>query len=306
MNRSILALIALGISWSACADVVQVAVGANFNAPMKIIAADFEKETGHRAVIALGTVGKFFAQIKSGAPFEVLISSDKETPDKLVAEGLALDETRYSYAIGKLVLWSAKAGYVDPQGEVLKTGDFKHLALANPKLAVYGAAARAAMQRLGVWERIEPRIVLAENITQAHQFVATGNAELGFVALSQIIDVEKGDGSIAQGSAWVLPPDLYPQIRQDAIVLKRGERNPAAYALVDYLKGERARTVIRNYGYDLVALEPAATPAPAPSETVSGSETAAGEPSELGPAADTETAGDEEPAPDAVPAADER
>jgi len=239
---------ALFIATTAHADEVQVAVGANFSAPMKIIAADFEKDTGHKAVLSFGTVGKFFAQIKSGAPFEVLVSSDQNTPDKLVAENLAIDSTRYTYAIGKLVLWSAKPGYVDAGGKILKNGDFKHLALANPKLAVYGAAGQEVMRRLGVLESIQPRIVLAENITQAHQFVATGNAELGFVALSQVVGK---DGGIASGSAWIVPADLYPPIKQDAIVLTRGKGKPAAQALVDYLKTDKARAVIKAYGYEL-------------------------------------------------------
>ncbi|MEW5780934.1 MAG: molybdate ABC transporter substrate-binding protein [Pseudomonadota bacterium] len=247
--KKFVALIAkLALATTAHADEVQVAVGANFNAPMKIIAADFEMDTGHKAVVSLGTVGKFFAQIKSGAPFEVLISSDKDTPDKLVAEGLAVESTRRTYAIGKLVLWSAKPDYVDAKGEILKKGDFKHLALANPKLAVYGAAGQEAMKRMGVLESIQPRIVLAENITQAHQFVATGNAELGFVALSQIVGK---DGRVTEGSHWMVPADLYPQIRQDAIVLKLGRDKPAAKALVDYLKTDKARAVIKAYGYDI-------------------------------------------------------
>ncbi|QIK38572.1 molybdate ABC transporter substrate-binding protein [Caldichromatium japonicum] len=238
------------LSFSACAlaDEVQVAVAANFSAPMKIIAADFEKDTGHKAQLAFGTAGKFFAQIKAGAPFDVLVSSDKDTPDKLVAEGLAVESTRRTYAIGKLVLWSARPDVVDAKGEVLRKGDFKHLALANPKLAVYGAAGQEAMKRMGVLEAIQPRIVLAENITQTYQFVASGNAELGFVALSQVIGKE---GRISEGSYWMVPAELYPQIRQDAIVLNLGRDKPAAKALVDYLKTPKARAVIKAYGYDL-------------------------------------------------------
>lgn len=241
-------LLAVLFAIPAIADEVQVAVGANFNAPMKIIAADFEKDTGHKAVVSLGTVGKFFAQIKSGAPFEVLISSDNNTPDKLVAEGLAIESTRRTYAIGKLVLWSAQPNYVDAKGEVLRKGDFSHLALANPKLAVYGAAGQEAMKRMGVLDAIQPRIVLAENITQSYQFVSTGNAELGFVALSQVIGK---DGGISSGSAWMVPADLYPPIRQDAIVLATGKDKAAAKALVDYLKTDKARAVIKSFGYEL-------------------------------------------------------
>jgi molybdate transport system substrate-binding protein len=248
LNRTFASLFALAFSSVALADEVQVAVAANFTAPMKLIAADFEKDTGHKVVPSFGTVGKFYAQMKNGAPFEVLVSADKETPDKLVAEGLAVESTRHTYAIGKLVLWSSQPGYVDAKGEVLKKGDFKHLALANPKLAVYGAAGQEVMKRLGVLDTIQPRIVLAENIGQAHQYVATGNAELGFVALSQVVGK---DGGIASGSAWMVPADLYPPIKQDVIVLTPGKGKPAPQALVDYLKTEKVRALIKSFGYEL-------------------------------------------------------
>jgi len=173
----------LALAEPVLADKVQVAVAANFMTPMKAIAADFEKDTGHKTVLAFGTVGKFYAQIHNGAPFEVMVAADEETPAKLARDGLGLGDTRYVYAIGKLVLWSAKPGFVDDKGEVLKKGDFQHLALANPKLAVYGAAGMDVMKRLGVLPALEPKFVFAENITQAHMFVSSGTAELGFVAL---------------------------------------------------------------------------------------------------------------------------
>lgn len=246
--RCVSLLITLAFAGHTLADEVHVAVAANFNAPMKIIAAEFEKDTGHTAVVSLGTVGKFFAQIRSGAPFEVLISADQETPDKLLAAGLAVEGSRHTYAIGKLVLWSARPGLIDDKGDVLKKDDFKHLAIANPKLAVYGAAGLEAMKRLGVLERIQPRLVLAENITQAHQFIFTGNAELGFVALSQVIGK---DGRISEGSYWMVPANLYPTLRQDAIILSPGKGKPAARSLVDYLKTSKARAVIQSFGYAL-------------------------------------------------------
>ncbi len=225
---------------------VNVAVAANFTRPMEQIALAFEKTTGHKAIIAYGTVVKFYSQIKNGAPFDVLISSDDETPARLETDGLAIPESRLTYAIGKLVLWSAKPGFVDGKGEVLKRGNFRHLAIANPKMAVYGAAAIEAMKKLGVDATLEPKLVLGENITQAHQFVATGNAELGFVALSQIYK----DGQYAPGSYWLVPQTLYPQLRQDAVVLVRGKGNPAAEALLAYLKSDAAKQVIRAYGYE--------------------------------------------------------
>jgi molybdate transport system substrate-binding protein len=229
------------------ADEVQVAVAANFTAPMQQISARFEKDTGHKAVLAFGATGKFYAQISNGAPFEVFLAADDATPAKLEKEMLAVSGTRYTYAIGKLVLWSAKEGYVDAKGAVLKIGEFKHLALANPKTAPYGAAAALALTKLGLLESIRPKFVQGENIAQTHQFIATGNAELGFVALSQVFK----DGKVTSGSAWIVPSNLYKPIRQDAVLLAKGRDKPAAIALVDYLKTDKARAIIKSYGYAL-------------------------------------------------------
>jgi len=240
-------LFALASAAVAYADEVQVAVAANFTAPMKQIAAEFEKDTGHKALLAFGATGKFYAQISNGAPFEVLLAADDETPARLEKELLTAPGTGFTYAIGKLVLWSAKEAYVDGQGEVLKKGDFKHLALANPKTAPYGAAAIETMKRLGVLDSLQPRFVQGENIAQTYQFVATGNAELGFVALSQVFK----DGKVTSGSAWIVPAKLYAPIRQDAVVLAKGRNNPAAAALVKYLKTDKARNIIKSYGYEL-------------------------------------------------------
>jgi molybdate transport system substrate-binding protein len=226
---------------------LQVAVAANFTAPMKAIAADFEKNTGHRVQMAFGSTGSFYAQIKNGAPFELLLAADDETPAKLVKEGAAVAGSQFTYAIGKLVLWSPKAGVVDDKGAVLTRADVAHVGYANPKLAPYGAAAIEALKALGVLDVVQPKLVQAESITQAYQFVATGNAEVAFVALSQVYK----DGKFIEGSAWVLPAHFYTQIRQDAVVLDKGKGNPAASALAGYLKSERARSVIRAYGYDL-------------------------------------------------------
>ncbi|MFC6521856.1 molybdate ABC transporter substrate-binding protein [Undibacterium arcticum] len=232
---------------AAHADEVQVAVAANFTAPMQQIAAEFEKDTGHKAVLVFGATGKFYAQISNGAPFEVFLAADDATPARLEKELLTAPGTRFTYAIGKLVLWSAKEGYVDGKGEVLKKGEFKHLALANPKTAPYGAAAVEALKKLGVMEGIQPKFVQGENIGQTHQFIASGNAELGFVALSQVFK----DGKVTSGSAWIVPSKLYAPIRQDAVVLAKGRNKPAAIALVDYLKTDKARAIIKSYGYEL-------------------------------------------------------
>lgn len=229
------------------ADEVQVAVAANFAAPMQQIAAAFEKDTGHRAVLSFGSTGKFHAQIRHGAPFAVLLAADDETPAQLVNDGLAVAGSRFTYAVGQLVLWSSQPGLVDDQGKVLRQTLPGKLAIADPKLAPYGAAALQTMDRLNVLTRLRPQLVLGENIGQTFQFVQTGNAALGFVALSQLM----AGGRIASGSAWVVPASWHDPIRQDAVQLKAGENNPAAKALLQYLRADAARQVIRAWGYRL-------------------------------------------------------
>ncbi|HWV10816.1 MAG TPA: molybdate ABC transporter substrate-binding protein [Pseudomonas sp.] len=246
--RSLLPLLAgLTLATPALAADVQVAVAANFTAPMQAIASAFEKDTGHKVVAAYGATGQFYAQIRNGAPFEVFLSADDSTPAKLESEGQAVAGSRFTYAIGTLVLWSAQPGYVDEQGDVLKANQFKRLAIANPKAAPYGLAATQVLDTLGLRDAVAGKIVEGQNITQALQFVSTGNAELGFVALSQVYK----DGAITSGSAWQVPTDLYEPIRQDALILKKGEHNPAAAALVEYLKGPQAAAIISAYGYQL-------------------------------------------------------
>ena len=232
---------------TAHAGEVQVAVAANFAGPMEKLAAQFQKETGHKAVVASGATGKFYAQIRNGAPFEVLLSADDETPARLEAEGRVVAKTRFTYAVGRLVLWSARASYVDATGAVLKTGDFTHLAIANPKTAPYGAAAVAVIDKLGLTARLQPRLVQGENIAQAFQFASTGNAELGFVAQAQVWR----DGKFTAGSGWIVPATMHAPIRQDAALLTRGAKNPAAQALLDYLRTDKAKALIRAYGYEV-------------------------------------------------------
>ena len=230
---------------AARADEVQVAVAANFTAPAKDIAAEFEKESGHKVTASFGSTGQFYAQIGQGAPFEVFLAADDTTPAKLEKEGQAVAGSRFTYAIGALVLWSAKEGVVDDKGEVLRKGDFAHLSVADPQKAPYGAAAVETLAKLGLQDTLQARIVKGNNIAQAHQFVSTGNAELGFVALSQVFK----DGKITSGSAWIVPADLYEPIRQDAVILARGKDSVAARAFVEYLKGPKAEAIIKSYGY---------------------------------------------------------
>lgn len=239
-------LLMLGASLASRAAEVQVAVAANFFAPMKAIAAEFEKATGHKAVLSSGATGKFYAQIQSGAPFDIFLAADDETPARLDKENSTVAGSRFTYATGKLALWSAKPGLVDAKGEVLRSAKFAHLALAAPKLAPYGAAAVETLTRLGLLAQLEPRFVQGESIGQAFSFVSTGNAELGFVALSQVWE----NGELKSGSAWIVPAELHSPIRQDAVLLARGKDNAAAAALMAYLKSDAAKAVIRSFGYD--------------------------------------------------------
>jgi molybdate transport system substrate-binding protein len=231
----------------ALASTTIAAVASNFSQPMNEIAEAFEKATGHSVKLSFGSSGKFVAQIENGAPFEVFLSADAEKPEQLEKAGQAVEGSRFTYAVGKLALWSAKPGYVDDQGKVLETGGFRHLALADPKQAPYGEAAVEVLKNKGLFEKLQPLFVLGENISQTHQFISTANAELGFIALSQVI----GDGKIPGGSAWIVPETLHAPIRQDAVLLNKGADNPAAAALMQFLKSPEARAIIQKYGYSL-------------------------------------------------------
>ena len=238
-------LACLAVFSQAQAAEVGVAVASNFMAPMQKIAQAFEQDTGHKAMLSFGATGSFYAQIKHGAPFQVLLAADALTPLKLESEGLGVAGSRFTYAVGKLVLWSRQPGLVDDKGAVLRSSRFARIAIANPKLAPYGAAAVEVMGQMGVLKDMQPKLVQGENIAQTYQFVATGNAQLGFVALSQVM----ADGKMAPGSGWPVPPALHAPILQDAILLGKGRDNPAAPALLRYLKSEKARALIRSFGY---------------------------------------------------------
>ena len=235
----------LSIPFSINATELKIAVAANFAQTLKEIGTVFEKDTGHKIAITQGSTGKLYAQISQGAPFEVLLSADDETPEKLIPEGKAVNGTRFTYAIGRLALWSPKPDLVDEGGQVLKTDKFRFLAIANSRVAPYGRAAVQVMQKLGVLASIEPRVVQGESITQTFQFVSTGNAQLGFVALSQISD----NGKIKTGSAWIVPENMHEQLRQDAVLLHPGKDSAAASALLNFLKSDKAKKIIAAHGY---------------------------------------------------------
>ncbi len=227
------------------AETVQIAVAANFTAPAKALAEIFEKTTGHEAKLSFGATGAFYTQIKNGAPFDVFLAADDERPAKLEKEGDTVAGSRFTYAIGQLALWSAKEGAVDNQGAVLKSGSFNKLAIANPKLAPYGAAAMETLEKLGLTATLQPKLVTGESIGQTYNFIATGNAELGFVALAQVLD----GGKLKSGSAWMVPDQYHTPIVQDAVLLKRAANNPAAKAWMNLMRDPQSRELIRTYGY---------------------------------------------------------
>ncbi len=237
------AALAFGARWGLAGE-VRVAVASNFFEVAKVLAARFEAATGQAVRLARGSTGKHYAQIRNGAPFDVFLAADAERPRRLEQAGVARPHSRFSYAIGKVVLWSPKPGYVDPAGKVLETGAFRYLAVANPRLAPYGRAAREILRRRGLWVRLRDRMVRGENIGQTFQFVKSGNAELGFVAYAQVKRPEKP----VEGSLWIPPQSLYESIEQQAVLLKD---TPAARAFLAFLASGEARNIIQGYGYGI-------------------------------------------------------
>ncbi len=246
LHRLLALTAALAFTTLARADVVQVAVAANFTAPARALAEVFARTTGHEARLSFGATGAFYTQIKNGAPFDVLLAADDERPARLEKEGDTVAGSRFTYATGQLVLWSAKPGFVDDQGAVLKGGHFGKIAIANPKNAPYGAAAVEAMEKLGLAATLQPKLVTGESIGQTFNFIATGNAELGFVALAQVLE----GGKLKSGSMWVVPAQYHAPIIQDAVILNRAASNPAAKAWMELLKTPQSKALIRSYGYE--------------------------------------------------------
>jgi molybdate transport system substrate-binding protein len=225
------------------AGVTHVAVAANFTEPAKEIAALFKQKTGHEAVLIFGASGAFFTQITHGAPFEVFLSADEDRPKAAVEQGFAVPDSRFTYAIGKLVLWSRVIDVTNGEA-ALRAGNFSKLSIANPIAAPYGTAAVETMQALSVYDALKPKIVQGNSIAQAFQFVDTRNAEVGFVALSQL------HGQTG-GTRWEVPPNLHAPIRQDAVLLKTGADSEASKAFLAFLKGPEARSIIEQFGYVL-------------------------------------------------------
>ncbi|MCW8888476.1 MAG: molybdate ABC transporter substrate-binding protein [Gammaproteobacteria bacterium] len=224
------------------ADEILVAVASNFSSTIREIAERFEASTGHKVKLTFGSTGKHYAQIIHGAPYDLFFAADSRRPERLEQNGNALPQSRFTYAIGRLALWSPLSGYVDSEGRVLEQNEFHHIAIANPKLAPYGKAAQEIMQQRGVWRVLRGKAVRGENIGQTFQFVKSGNAELGFVAYSQI----KRPAQSITGSFWEVPQTLYTPIRQQAVVLKEGE---AALAFAAFVKSPESLEIIRSFGY---------------------------------------------------------
>ncbi|MDC7676363.1 molybdate ABC transporter substrate-binding protein [Asticcacaulis machinosus] len=237
-------MLVLPITAVSYAGEVKVAVAANFTEPAKDIAAAFKARTGHEASLSFGPSGQFYTQIMNGAPYEVFMSADAERPLKAEAEGLGVKGTRFVYAYGALVLWSADPKLIDAKGAVLKSGKFNKLAIADPGTAPYGVAAVETLRKLGVYDAVAPKIVKGTSIAQTYNFVSTGSAELGFVALSQIYRSK-------DGSRWIVPKSYYTPIDQQVILLKTGDKNPAAKAWMAFLKSPEAIRIIRSYGYEV-------------------------------------------------------
>ena len=240
-------LLQLCLPPAAATEAVRVAVAANFAATLREIVVGFERDTGHTALVSAGSSGKFYAQIRHGAPFDVFFSADVLRPTLLEDEGLAVRGSRITYAVGRLTLWSASPNAVMADGRSTLSGDFEHLAMANPRTAPYGAAARQTLQALGLWHQMRGRIVQGENIGQTFQFVFSHNARLGFVALSQVLDSSIN----GRGSRWDVPTNLHDPLRQQAVLLVNGQTNDAATALLEYAQGETSRTIIERFGYGL-------------------------------------------------------
>jgi len=241
-GRAIIAAISFLHFAHAWADEIRVAVASNFAEPSKVISKRFERQTGHKVTLVFGSTGKHYAQIKNGAPFEAFLAADAHRPKLLEDQGVALPGSRFTYATGRIVLWSPTAGYIDATGQILAHGNFRYLAIASPKLAPYGKTAQEVLQARGLWDSLQRRMVRGENIGQTFQFVKSGNAELGFVAYSQV----KRPDQPMEGSYWEVPQALYVPIEQQAVLLKD---DAAARAFLEFIRSDAALAIIRGYGY---------------------------------------------------------
>ena len=241
-----LLLTLLLVAFPSFAGQARIAVASNFGEVARLLAAEYARQSGHDIQVSTASTGKLYAQISHGAPFDVLLSADATTPRILVRQGLAVEASLHDYAIGRLVLWSRQPGLVHDGQALLRAGTFNRLAIANPQLAPYGAAARELLQHLGRWDALQPRLVLGENVGQAMQFTFTGNADVGLLPRSLVLEAQKNVG----GSSWLVPQQQHQPIVQTAVLLVRAKANPAARGFLAYLRSDTARAVIRAHGYD--------------------------------------------------------
>jgi molybdate transport system substrate-binding protein len=243
---SIILVIISSTSWVSAAE-FNLAVATNFHNTTKKLVKLFAKRTGHQAIITAGSTGNLYKQLKEqSAAFDVFLSADAETPQRIEKEGLGIANTRFSYAVGKLVLWSPQEKFVDAKGEVLQKGEFEHISIANPQVGPYGVIAQETMTNLNIWEQLQPKLLLHKNMTTTYQTIQTGKSQLGFVALSMLNPNRR-----IEGSFWIVPTNLYTPIKQQAILLQAGKNNETAIAFLDFLKTPRARITIESYGYGL-------------------------------------------------------
>ncbi len=233
------------LAYTSKAETVHIGVAANFAKPMSEITTHFEKRYGHQILISIASSGKLFAQIHQGAPFDILLSADMEIPSKLAGKGLALSNSQFTYATGRLILWSSTLDILNEAASPLRTLSYNKLAIANPKLAPFGQAAIEVLDKLNMTSEVQTKLVFGDNISQTFQFVSSGNADIGFVALSQVWN----DGEITSGAGWLVPQALYSPIRQDAVLLERGQNNPAAIEFLAFLKSNEVQKIIERYGY---------------------------------------------------------
>lgn len=246
LHKLIVATLLLNNSTVFCGE-VSIAVAGNFFKPLKALAAQFEQQSDHKVTISVGASGKLYAQISNGAPFELFFSADQQRPSKLVTQKLAVKESQFTYAKGKLALWSSNPNLIDDQGKRLSSIDLKHLAIANPKTAPYGAQAVNVLKNLGLYQYLQAKLILGQNIGQTFQFVSSASVKQGIIALSQITK----HGQITSGSAWIIPESYYQAIQQDVVLLEKGKKNPVAHEFLDYLKTVNARNIIRSFGYEV-------------------------------------------------------
>tara|TARA_R110001583_G_scaffold188860_3_gene351364 strand:+ start:53183 stop:53947 length:765 start_codon:yes stop_codon:yes gene_type:complete len=246
--KQVIYVISLLTSSSICfADDINVAVAGNFLKPLKVLSTQFELATGHKLLISVGSTGKLFTQITHGAPFEIFLAADQIRPAKLVQQQLADKDSQFTYAKGKLALWSQEPELIDQAGNRLKSSNLIHLAIANPKIAPYGEQAIQVLKHLGLYPQLKDKLLYGQNVGQVFQYVSSGNVRQGIIPLSQVTH----NGIITSGSAWIIPSAFYQSIKQDAVLLNQGKSNPAAQVFLEYLKSPEALNIIRSFGYEV-------------------------------------------------------